>query len=250
MKRWIEHCTHEHSHCVEDLPQEMMPTRLIELDKNSTTHARLIDLNDKSRSCSTSLIRYAALSYCWSTTKQDGTTRSNLSSRLQQGLDILTLPKTLQDALLVTKALDLRYIWIDSLCIVQDDSDDWAKESTKMADIYKGAWVVVATASASDCALGFLQHREGTIVIEPHAEIVLRQVFVAQECMLQNLRRAKCLCSSERGLCKKGSWRGASSTFFPTKSFSDAASEVNANVATDLLAFSTSRTLQNCLRSV
>jgi hypothetical protein len=107
-------------------------------------------------------VQYVALSYCWGTTKQPGTTQSNLTSR-QRRIDVSELPKTLQDAILVTQALDFQYIWIDSVCIVQDDANDWAIESSKMADIYSAAWLIIAATGANDCAAGFLQHRS-----EPH----------------------------------------------------------------------------------
>jgi hypothetical protein len=59
------------------------------------------------------------------------TTTSNVSSRYQRLL-LTDLPQTLQDAVFMTKALGLEYLWIDSICIVQDDEDEWAMEAAKM----------------------------------------------------------------------------------------------------------------------
>jgi hypothetical protein len=98
-------------------------------------------------------------------TKQPGTTQSNISAR-QCRIDVSKLPKILQDAILVTNSLGCQYIWIDSLCIVQDDVNDWAVESSRMADIYSAAWLVVAATRAADCAAGFLQHRGEPLVLD------------------------------------------------------------------------------------
>jgi hypothetical protein len=55
-----------------------------------------------------------------------------------------TLPKTFRDAVAVTRALNIRYIWIDSLCIIQDDLQDWEQEAAKMASIYEGSFLTIA----------------------------------------------------------------------------------------------------------
>jgi hypothetical protein len=59
-----------------------------------------------------------------------------------------TLPKTFRDAVSVTRALNIRYIWIDSLCIVQDDLEDWEQEAAKMASIYEGSFLTIAAADS------------------------------------------------------------------------------------------------------
>lgn len=69
------------------------------------------------------------------------------------------MSKTFQDALQVTCGLGFEYIWIESLRIVQDDPDDWAAESAKMADIYNTAILTVMAASASDGDGGCFQER-------------------------------------------------------------------------------------------
>jgi hypothetical protein len=137
--------------------QDFVPTRLIKLEEGSTRIVRLVS--------PMSSVQFVALSYCWGTSQQSTTTKSNLSSRQQQ-IVVSELPGTLQDAIFVTRALGCEYIWIDSLCIVQDDENDWAIESSKMADIYSGAWLVIAATSAYDCAIGFLPPRQEPLIIE------------------------------------------------------------------------------------
>lgn len=60
-----------------------------------------------------------------------------------------SLPKTFQDAIHFVRQINLRYLWIDSLCIVQDDQLDWELESHKMATIYRNAYLTIAATSSS-----------------------------------------------------------------------------------------------------
>jgi hypothetical protein len=75
------------------------------------------------------------------------------------------LPKTFQDAILLTRSLGIQYLWIDSLCIVQDDLNDWAEESSRMSQIYTNATLTIAAAAAKDGAGGFFNPRKqfGTV---------------------------------------------------------------------------------------
>lgn len=69
------------------------------------------------------------------------------------------LPKTFQDAVHITRALGLRYLWIDSLCIIQDDKRDWEIESAKMAGIYTGSYLTIAATASADSSGGFFFNR-------------------------------------------------------------------------------------------
>jgi hypothetical protein len=72
------------------------------------------------------------------------------------------LPKTILDAFKVTLELGLQYIWIDSLCIIQDNQNDVQREIAKMLDIYMNSEVTISAASTSHCNQGFLEERHGT----------------------------------------------------------------------------------------
>lgn len=102
--------------------------------------------------------RYAALSHCWGQNQPLRTTKSTISV-YTQSIDWNALPVVFQDAITVARRLDLRYIWIDSLCIVQDDPDDWAAESVKMGRIYSNAYIVIAASQSRDGADSFLAPR-------------------------------------------------------------------------------------------
>jgi hypothetical protein len=78
------------------------------------------------------------------------TTSKTIEANLK-GIPWDALPATFQDAIDFTRRLGLQYIWIDSMCIIQDDAKDWDEQSSLMADIYQNAYVTLcATASSSD----------------------------------------------------------------------------------------------------
>ncbi|MCJ1385497.1 hypothetical protein MMC17_008620 [Xylographa soralifera] len=93
--------------------------------------------------------RYIALSYCWGRSKSLTTTSQNLAAHCRT-ISFKALPGTFQDAIIITQRLGIQYIWIDALCIVQDDKEDWDRESAKMASIYQHSYLTIsATAGAS-----------------------------------------------------------------------------------------------------
>jgi hypothetical protein len=103
-------------------------------------------------------VDFAALSYRWGLGKQSETTSRNVLAR-SKNLEISGFPKTLRDAIYVTRRLGLEYIWIDRICIVQDDAEEWAKEASLMANIYASAYVVLSATATEDCKDGFLGRR-------------------------------------------------------------------------------------------
>ena len=58
------------------------------------------------------------------------------------------LPRTFQDAVALLSELDIEYLWVDALCIIQDDQADWRHEATKMASIYSHAYLTIAATSS------------------------------------------------------------------------------------------------------
>lgn len=105
--------------------------------------------------------RYATLSYCWGSKSFTTLTRDNLSLFLHH-IPPDELPPTFCDAIDASRRLGIDYIWIDALCIIQNDADsspsDWEKESGRMAAIYGGSFVTLAATTATSVHEGFL-HR-------------------------------------------------------------------------------------------
>jgi hypothetical protein len=90
---------------------------------------------------------WVTLSHCWGQNQPLRTTTQTLA-RHQQSLSMNELPSLFQDAVTITRSLGFRYLWIDSLCIVQDSKVDWTREISKMGSIYKNS---VLTICADNC---------------------------------------------------------------------------------------------------
>lgn len=105
---------------------------------------------------------YACLSYCWgySKTQIGQTTRDNLSRQLH-GIPFYELPGTVIDAIRLCFRLGFRYLWVDRLCIVQDDENDWLLEASKMCEVYSRSALTVATPISVSSSESFLTQRRG-----------------------------------------------------------------------------------------
>jgi hypothetical protein len=115
---------------------------------------------------------YVALSYCWGGDQLVTTTRANIPSK-RRGIALEDLPRTLQDAVQVCMQLKIRYLWIDALCIIQDDKNDIAREISQMGLIYNRAALVIAASRAKSVYDGFL----ADIGVHPQEAIMLPARF-------------------------------------------------------------------------
>ncbi|KAK5122330.1 hypothetical protein LTR85_004241 [Meristemomyces frigidus] len=113
------------------------PTRLIFIDgAGEYTKLRLTEAYGSDAP-------YVSLSYCWGGADQFKTTRESHAQRLN-GFRLEHLPKTYRDAVFICQELNIEYLWIDALCIIQDDQSDWEQEVPRMGGIYGNAYLVVA----------------------------------------------------------------------------------------------------------
>ncbi|KAF4427738.1 hypothetical protein CGGC5_v004982 [Colletotrichum fructicola Nara gc5] len=136
------------------------PTRLVHV--GSFEHdVFLVETGDQGKAYG-DYCNYVALSHCWGQHQPAKTTKATLG-RYKSRLIWADLPKTFQDAITVTRALGIDFIWVDSLCIIQDDPDDWAKEASQMASIYRKAYITIAATSAAGGEEGFLYDRRRRI---------------------------------------------------------------------------------------
>lgn len=153
---WLDECAHFHQDCQE-------PDK-VHLGDSWKLPARVLDIGPSMGSCDKSLQitedfhgPYVALSHCWGTTRHIVTEKNNIENH-KKGISFQHLPKTFQDAVILTKNIGLRYLWIDSLCIIQDDMKDWQNEAAKMADVYQNAYcTIAATGSKGDQEGIFIQ---------------------------------------------------------------------------------------------
>lgn len=100
---------------------------------------------------------YACLSHCWGTSRSKHITKHENFETNCEGIPISELPRIFREAVLISRALHLQYIWIDSICIVQDDEEDWTSHVKLMANIYSNAYITLAAGANSDDSGGFFR---------------------------------------------------------------------------------------------
>jgi len=144
---WIQHCLAFHQRCANNT-ESPLPRRVLDLEVllgAKDYSLPLLETDGVERG------RYVCLSHCWGDSEYLAKTTSLTLERNKDNIPWDTLPRTFQDAIRFTRWLGIRYLWIDSLCIIQDSNEDWLEESAKMVDIYRGAFLTLAaTASSSD----------------------------------------------------------------------------------------------------
>ncbi|RYN88928.1 hypothetical protein AA0120_g7212 [Alternaria tenuissima] len=145
-------CLTEHPKCAEAQNPSWFPERLLCLEPNSggQSSVRLVETRDQISGGS-----WIALSHCWGSERFTCTTTKNIHTHKKM-IDLSTLPPTFQDAVIVARELGVSYLWIDSLCIIQDDQDDWAGHAEHMDQIYENALLVVAAVSSNNGSVPFL----------------------------------------------------------------------------------------------
>ncbi|KAL2676525.1 hypothetical protein Neosp_010286 [[Neocosmospora] mangrovei] len=155
-KEWIDDCEKNHPDCRRT--QTKLPKRVVQIIPESGSGACTVRLHEPPQDTQGV---YACLSHCWGKHQIITTTRSNFSQH-QDEIPWNALSTTFQDAIEFCLRLGLEFIWIDSLCIVQDDAEDWDQEAVKMATYYTNAHVTLAATAAPDGTVGLFP--------EPHAE--------------------------------------------------------------------------------
>lgn len=155
IKDWLSFCDNWHPTCTR-AERLLLPLRLIDLAPGSDVSARLVSIHD----IASTPPAYAALSYCWGTAQTLRTTRATVR-RFLTSLPVNRVPPTISEAFTLTKQLGLRYIWVDALCIIQDDQDDWDHEAGNMHSIFAGSYLTFMATGAASAAGGLFaqQHR-------------------------------------------------------------------------------------------
>jgi hypothetical protein len=164
IKRWLDVCNNTHSKCRagSDGPPPLLPTRIIEIQGPKQVFLRTVNVDSES-------LQYTCLSRCWGGIVPLRTTSKILQTFQDTGIVWETLPRSFQDAVDMTERLGLRYIWIDSLCIIQDDIEDWRAEGSGMSGIFSGAYLTLAATSATGSDKGFYRARSARRVESTHS---------------------------------------------------------------------------------
>lgn len=146
VEKWIARCRECRPR---DAPPTPLPKRVVDV---SASPVRLLADSDHKAD-------YTCLSHCWGSSKPACITLKATIAENQAGINCESIPKTFQDAIDFTRRLGIQYIWIDSLCILQDDLDDWKQESAKMATIYQNSYLTLCATSSSNCHGGLYSTR-------------------------------------------------------------------------------------------
>ena len=101
---------------------------------------------------------YVTLNYCWGKSGNSRALQENLVSH-KAGMPIHDLSPTLRHAILVVRRLGFQYLWVDSLCIIQQSKQDWDIESGRMANIYQNSVLTIAAPQAQSSMEGILPDR-------------------------------------------------------------------------------------------
>ncbi|KXJ85077.1 heterokaryon incompatibility protein-domain-containing protein, partial [Microdochium bolleyi] len=154
------------------------PTRLLHVNKDGQLQLRFqTDIPTGAR--------YVALSHRWGE-KRDSccvTTRTNIEER-KNNIPWDELPKVFDDAIKLAIGLGVSYIWIDSLCIVQDDAEDWEREATNMVRIFSNALVTIAALRSRAPQESMFDHDAVFQQNEADESLLLCRAWAFQDCLV------------------------------------------------------------------
>ncbi|KAK5988256.1 hypothetical protein PT974_12397 [Cladobotryum mycophilum] len=189
-REWLRQCLQRHTKCT--LASQIFPS-------NHGYPTRLLDVGGRGE---TDLVRlvitaeldkdkpeYLTLSHCWGGANILKLLTKNLNN-LKRAIPFSFLPKTFQDAIIITRQLGFQYLWIDSLCIMQDSPSDWRSESEIMGEIYAHSTCTVAALTARSSSEGCFSGRRATQ--EKQERSVARNPLAFRLCNLPHGLHAEC----------------------------------------------------------
>ncbi|CAI6342479.1 unnamed protein product [Periconia digitata] len=145
---WLHTCLSSHKTCraPDNTSQSFTPDRLVKINSKNNgasfqwSIALRKDIGD---------VPYLSLSHCWGSSGHTSLTTENYTRFLEPS-EASELPKTFQHAIKVCFSLGFQYIWIDSICIIQDSLQDWETQASMMGSVYANSRCNIAAASASN----------------------------------------------------------------------------------------------------
>lgn len=150
---WLKDCVVNHEGCPGIDPVEL-PTRILEVMREDGSYCLHLVQQPGLMGC------YATLSYCWGSHTDGPQTKTSSLAAYLEHIEAAQLPKTIYDAVKATRGLGIRYLWVDRLCIIQDDTEDWEREASQMDAIYHKAHLTIAASAAKDGRDGCLFPRQ------------------------------------------------------------------------------------------
>jgi len=176
---WLKQCLDKHDACPKPTPY--LPSRVIDVGPGDGSQEPYL-LETTNVTVPAEEKRYVALSHCWGKDRFLVTRPSNIEAH-RKAIPFNALPPSFQHAVTATRQIGQRYLWIDSLCIIQAperkditgiepsaeelrvSEEDWEKESVQMCNIYQHALITITSAHASSAFGGMFKARDGTLVL-------------------------------------------------------------------------------------
>lgn len=158
VRSWMENCHKRHKVCAPTLGNDapLLPNRVIDVTQDGLDPRLVISEGQRGY--------YAALSHCWGGLQLLQTKVATLAQH-QDCIPMEQLPKSFKDAITIARKLRIPYLWIDSLCIVQDSEQDWHHESGLMTSVYRNSMLTISATGAVDGS-------RGCFIPEVYSEIV------------------------------------------------------------------------------
>ncbi|KAJ3457178.1 hypothetical protein MRS44_014319 [Fusarium solani] len=113
--------------------------------------------------------KYVALSHCWGGKIELVLETGNLNT-FQNSIPCSSLAATFRDAITITRNLGIRYLWIDSLCIIQNSRDDWEQELNNMGPIFRDSTLALFAAASKNSNEGIL-NKEPSLLYPKEAQL-------------------------------------------------------------------------------
>jgi hypothetical protein len=153
-RTWVQTCSESHKECIPSASTDSkLPTRVLEVISGEGLPCLRLIVSDHRFG------RYATLSHVWGRLQIITTNLNTVQDRLE-GISPRDLSNTFYHAVVTTRKLGFRYLWIDSLCIIQDSKEDWSHEASLMGQYYQNSAVTIAAVSSKDSDDGFFFERD------------------------------------------------------------------------------------------
>lgn len=177
IQAWLDICDSSHAACNKGRRQEPpLPTRVLKVGGKQSNKSFLVSGHGKRGN-------YATLSHCWGGPQHQPlrTTDATLKNR-QRGIHDAELPLTFKDAVYLCRELGIGFLWIDSLCIIQDQvsQSDWAREAPTMGNVYGNSMLTIAAGNAADSSSGCFRERMGLMYWPCPIKVLGQQCHVAR----------------------------------------------------------------------
>lgn len=160
IESWIQTCCRQHEACYNSAKSSFVPTRLLDLQSPDPKFYKIINTK-----CTAVTGQYCTLSHSWGAVDFIQTTSSNLEKHLTLGVPKSDLPKNFLEAIDVVQCLGIRYVWIDSLCIVQGPGGDFGVQGGLMHLVYRNSYCNIVAADSRDPEGGLFRNRSPDLIV-------------------------------------------------------------------------------------